>query len=31
MTQTDPETIPPAWQIGDLILDRYEVRQIFER
>ena len=29
MTHTDPETIPPVWQIGDVILDRYEVRQIF--
>ncbi len=29
MTYTDPETIPPIWQIGDVILDRYEVQQIF--
>lgn len=25
MTHTDPETVPPVWQIGDVILDRYEV------
>ena len=29
MTYTDPETVPPVWQIGDVILDRYEVQQIF--
>ncbi len=29
MTYTDPETVPPVWQVGDVILDRYEVRRIF--
>ncbi len=29
MNYTDPETVPPVWQIGDVILDRYEVQQIF--
>jgi WD40 repeat protein len=29
MNYTDPETIPPVWQVGDVILDRYEVRQVF--
>ena len=29
MNYTDPETIPPVWQIGYVILDRYEVQQIF--
>lgn len=24
MNYTDPETIPPVWQVGDVILDRYE-------
>ncbi len=29
MNYPDPETVPPIWQIGDVILDRYEVQQIF--
>ena len=29
MNHDTPETIPPVWQIGDVILDRYEVRQVF--
>ncbi len=29
MTYPDPETVPPVWRIGDVILDRYEVQQIF--
>lgn len=29
MTHTASKTVPPVWQIGDVILDRYEVQQIF--
>ncbi len=29
MHYTDPEIVPPIWQIGDVILDRYEVKQVF--
>ena len=25
----DPETVPLIWQVGDVILDRYEVKQVF--
>jgi len=23
------ENVPPMWQVGDVILDRYEVRRVF--
>ena len=29
MNYDDPENVPPIWQVGDVILGRYEVRQIF--
>jgi serine/threonine protein kinase len=29
MIYSDPETVPAVWEVGDLILDKYEVRQIF--
>jgi serine/threonine protein kinase len=29
MTYNDPENVPPVWQVGDEILDRYEVKQVF--
>lgn len=30
MEYRTPESVPPEWEVGDLILDRYEVRQKFE-
>ncbi len=29
MNYPDPENVPPVWQVGDVILDRYEVKQVF--
>jgi serine/threonine protein kinase len=29
MNYPDPQTVPPVWEIGDVILDKYEVRQVF--
>ncbi len=29
MNYHDPENVPPVWQLGDVILDRYEVKQVF--
>ncbi len=29
MNYNDPENVPPLWQVGDVILDRYEVKQVF--
>ncbi len=29
MNYNDPENMPPVWQIGAVILDRYEVKQVF--
>jgi len=29
MNHSDPENVPAVWQIGDVILDRYEVKQVF--
>ena len=29
MNYNDPENVPPVWQVGDVILDRYEVKQVF--
>lgn len=29
MNYNDPETVPPVWEVGDVILDRYEVKQVF--
>ena len=29
MKYNDPENVPPVWQVGDVILDRYEVKQVF--
>ncbi len=26
MNYNDPENVPPVWQLGDVILDRYEVK-----
>jgi serine/threonine protein kinase len=28
MNYPDPETVPHTWEVGDVILDKYEVRQI---
>ena len=28
-TYSDPDQVPVSWNIGDVILDRYEVRDIF--
>ena len=30
MEYKSPESVPPEWQVGDVILNRYEVRQKFE-
>jgi hypothetical protein len=29
MNYGHPEYVPPVWQVGDVILDRYEVKQVF--
>jgi WD40 repeat protein len=29
MNFKDPENVPPVWRVGDVILDRYEVKQVF--
>lgn len=29
MNYNDPENMPAVWQVGDVILDRYEVKQVF--
>jgi len=29
MNYPDPETVPPVWEVGDVILDKYEVKQVF--
>jgi serine/threonine protein kinase len=29
MNYPDPDTVPSKWEIGDVILDKYEVKQIF--
>ena len=29
MDYNDPENVPSVWRIGDVILDRYEVKQVF--
>jgi len=29
MNYNDPERVPPTWKVGDVILDRYEVKQVF--
>jgi WD40 repeat protein/serine/threonine protein kinase len=29
MNYNDPDNVPPVWQVGDVILDRYEVKQVF--
>jgi WD40 repeat protein/serine/threonine protein kinase len=29
MKYSDPESVPAVWNVGDTILDRYEVRQVF--
>ena len=29
MNYNDPENVPPVWQVGDVILDRYEVKHVF--
>ncbi len=29
MNYSDPENVPSLWQVGDVILDRYEVKQVF--
>ena len=28
-TYNDPENVPAIWKVGDVILDRYEVKQVF--
>jgi serine/threonine protein kinase len=30
MDHDSPDSLPAVWQVGDVILDRYEVRQVFE-
>ncbi len=29
MNYNNSENVPPVWQVGDVILDRYEVKQVF--
>lgn len=29
MKYNDPADVPPTWKVGDVILDRYEVKQVF--
>ena len=29
MNYNDPGAVPPTWKVGDVILDRYEVKQVF--
>jgi len=29
MNYADPEAVPPVWEVGDVILDKYEVKEIF--
>jgi len=29
MKYSDPESVPSVWKVGDVILDRYEVKQVF--
>lgn len=29
MNYPDPDKVPPVWEVGDIILDKYEVRQVF--
>ena len=29
MNYNDPDNVPPVWRVGDVILDRYEVKQVF--
>lgn len=29
MNYPDPEAVPPVWEMGDVILEKYEVKQIF--
>ena len=29
MNYNDPENMPPVWQVGDVILDLYEVKEVF--
>jgi serine/threonine protein kinase len=30
MNYTDPDNVPSEWQVGDVILDKYEVKEVFE-
>lgn len=30
MNYNDPESVPPVWEAGDIILNKYEVRQVFK-
>lgn len=30
MNYSDSDSVPAVWQVGDVILDKYEVRQVFE-
>ena len=29
MNYSNPDSVPAVWQVGDVILDRYEVKQVF--
>ena len=29
MNYSDPGKVPSTWKVGDVILDRYEVKQVF--
>src|ERR1019366_7151027 len=29
MNYSDPDTVPTTWEVGDVILDLYEVKQIY--
>ncbi len=30
MNYTDPDNVPSEWHVGDVILDKYEVKEVFE-
>ncbi len=29
MNYPNPETVPAVWQVGDVMLDKYEVKEVF--